>query len=374
MAVLSLVAVLNLIGGILLIVGWVAAYAAARSRSPVPAAGWFPDPSRGVGERWWDGWAWTPHVQGATVAGDRGRLFRGRFWGGWVWLALGAIAVLVLGCFAFSATGSVNLIALASFLAMSGVCWAFYRFVARQLALTDVIGRFELVAVMVASAGGVVLIASNANAAVIGGAGIRTGLVTVGFIEEAVKLLVPLTLYLAGRYRDPRAGIAIALASGFGFAIIETTQYAYANASASGPSICGGPLPRPTIESVIQAQVYRIFLVSPLHWLWIAFAVAVAWRLWHLYGAKGIPGAIGAILLAMVIHSANDTSAVLGCDDLNVAFRTQLFRWALLIVMYLLFKAAARQSTPPQLIGAVSRGWAPHHLRTYTRSRAFVEE
>lgn len=367
-------AVLNLIGGILLIGGWVAAYAAARDRPPAPPHGWFPDPSGGIGERLWDGHAWTPQVRRSPAAAVRARRFHGRFWGGWVWITLGTIVLLTLGCLVFYATGAVHVMALTSFLAMAGICWAFYRFAARRLALDDVIGPFELVCVMAATAGGVTLIASNANAAVIAAAGIRTGLVTVGFIEESTKLLVPLTLLAVGRYRDPRAGIAIALASGFGFAIIETTEYAYVNSSAPGPSLCGGLQPPPTVESVIQAQVYRVFLVSPLHWLWTGFAAAIAWRLWHLYGRKGTPGAVGAILLVMVLHSLNDSSAGLGCDDANEALLAQVFRWALIITMYLLFRAAARKSTPPQLVGVVSRGWTPRHLRTYTRTRAFVEE
>jgi hypothetical protein len=91
----------------------------------------------------------------------------------------------------------------------------------------------------------------------------------------------------------------------------------------------------------------------------------------------------------MVVYSVNDSSVALGCQDVDIAFWTQLFGWALVILMYLLFKAAAWQSTPPQLIGggfgrrpgyapkaavAVSRGWTPHHLRTYTRPRVYVEE
>lgn len=364
----------NLIGGILLIGGWVAAFAAARGRPPAPPPGWFPDPSTRTGQRFWDGRAWTARVWDSPDTAGRGRRFRGRFWGDWAWIALGAIAVLALGCLAFSATGSVHVMALTSFLAMAWICWAFYRFLARQLALQDVIGGLELLCVQASTAGGAILIASNVNTLVVGAAGIRTGLVTVGFIEESTKLLVPLTLLALGRYSDPRAGIAIAVASGFGFAIIETTGYAYANAAASGPSLCGDPLPSPTVESLIQAQVYRVFLVSPLHWLWTGFAAAIAWRLWHLYGRKGTPGALGAIALVMVVHSLNDSSAGLGCDDETVGVWAQVFRWALVIGVYLLFRMAARLSTPPQLIGSVSKGWAPRYLRTYTRERAFVEE
>jgi len=33
-----------------------------------PAAGWYPDPADGASSRWWDGAAWTDHVQPAAVA------------------------------------------------------------------------------------------------------------------------------------------------------------------------------------------------------------------------------------------------------------------------------------------------------------------
>jgi RsiW-degrading membrane proteinase PrsW (M82 family) len=252
--------------------------------------------------------------------------------------------------------------AVTSGLAMAGVCWAFHRFVNRQLALDDVIGITEMIAVATAVSGAVILIAANANAALIDAGGIRLAAGTVGFIEEGTKLLVPLALYALGRYRDPRAGIGLGLAAGFGFAITETTQYAYATANASGPDFCGTETAAPTVNSVIQGQVFRIFTVSPLHWLWTGIAVAVAWRLWHLYGRKGTPGAITAIVAVMAVHSLNDTTATLGCGEPAVGFAFQVFRWAILIATYLVFRAMARKSTPPQLIGAVSRGWTPHRL------------
>jgi RsiW-degrading membrane proteinase PrsW (M82 family) len=255
--------------------------------------------------------------------------------------------------------------AVTSFLAMTGVCWAFYRFAARQLALDDVIGVTEIVAVTVAVAGAVILIAANVNSALIDVGGIALAAKTVGFVEEGTKLLVPLALYAASRYRDPRAGIGLGIAAGFGFAIVETTEYAYTTASASGPDFCGGDVAAPTVTSVIQAQILRIFTVSPLHWLWTGIATAIAWRLWHLYGRKATLRAVAAIVFVMAVHSANDTSATMGCGGKLTGLLLQLLRWAILITMYLLFKAMTRKSTPPQLIGAASSGWTPHQLPTH---------
>lgn len=359
------VLLLSLIGVALVAAGFVAAYRRWHPRPGVPPADWFPDPSVwACRERLWDSQAWTPSIRLGGTLPTRGRLFRGRFWGHWVWVLLGTIGVLVLGSLAYQATGVVHVIALTTFLAMGGLCVAFYWLVSRQLALHDVIGPAQAIPVGVASAGVVLLFAANINSLVISVAGVQVGTITVGFVEESSKLFVPLLLYVLGRYRDPRAGIAIGLAAGFGFAIVEATQYAYATAAASGPDLCGNETVAPTADFVIDSQVLRIFTVEPLHWLWTAAAVAVAWRLWHLYGARGTPGAVAAILAVMVVHSANDTSATYGCHSTLVSLLTALFRWAILIGTYFVFKAMARKSTPPQLIGVVSRGWTPHGLRT----------
>ncbi|MBB5874119.1 RsiW-degrading membrane proteinase PrsW (M82 family) [Allocatelliglobosispora scoriae] len=352
-------------GAVLLLGGFVAAYLSARERAGVPAAGWFPDPaSMFLRSRRWDARAWTSQVEPGSAAANRGRHLRGRFLGRWIWILAATLVVLAVGCAVYRTTGNVHVMAVTSGLAMTGVCWAFYRFAARQLALDDAIGITEMIAVATAVAGAVILIAANANSALIDAGGIRLAAGTVGFVEEGTKLLVPLALYALGRYRDPRAGIGLGLAAGFGFAITETTQYAYATAQASGPDFCGTETAAPTVTSVIQAQVMRIFTVSPLHWLWTGIAVAVAWRLWHLYGRQGTTGAVGAIILVMAVHSANDTSATLGCGRPAVSLAFQVLRWAILIGTYLVFRAMARKSTPPQLIGAVSRGWTPHRLRT----------
>jgi len=358
---------LNVLGAVLLVAGFGAAWRAGRERPGTPTAAWHPDPSEYFPQsRWWDSRAWTARVRPADFAADRGRRFHGRFRGSWAWLVLGAVAVFAAGSVAYAATGSVHVMAAASFLAMTGAGWAFYRFTARQLALDDVIGWPAVIAVAVATAGVVLLVAAHANRAILDAGGVRTATAAVGFVEEGTKLLIPIGLFLIGRYRDPRAGIAIGLAAGFGFAITETTKYAYTTANASGPDLCGAAAGVPTVAEVIQAQAYRIVGVSPLHWLWTGIATAVAWRLWHLYGRHRTPATIGAILLVMVIHSANDMSATLDCDNAGVSGLGQLFRWAVLIAMYLVFKAMARKSTPPPLIGVVSKGWIPRRLRTTT--------
>jgi RsiW-degrading membrane proteinase PrsW (M82 family) len=355
------------LGVLLLAAGGATAYRRApRTPTPgVPAPAWFPDPaSDEPRQRFWDGRAWTGHVAPGEVAADRGRRFRGRFWGPWALWLLGSLVVLLGGAAVYRATGQVHVIGVVSLVSMSGVCWAFYRFVDRQLALRDVIGPLPVVAVAVATAGAALLVAGPLNSWVVDMWGIRTATATVGLVEEGTKVLVPLALFLLSAYRDPRAGIALGLASGFGFAVMETTRYAYQLPAASGPSFCSGVSIATDPATVAQAQVLRVLLVSPLHWLWTGIAVAIAWRLWHLDGRRGTPGAVGGLLLVMVLHSLNDSSATAFCDRPEVGSTVGVLKLVLLPLMYLVLRAAARRSTPPQLVARTSRGWTPPHLPT----------
>ncbi|MFD6445075.1 PrsW family glutamic-type intramembrane protease [Promicromonospora sp. NPDC060204] len=354
---------LVVVGAILFLAGTAGAFVAARPRDGVPAAGWYPDPStRAARQRFWDSRAWTGEVADGGPASARGRHFHGQFWGPWVWYLVAAVVVLMAGSVVYQSSGNIHVMGVASLLGMAGVCWAFYRFVNRQLALDDVVGPVTVLAVAVGTSGAVLLVAANINSWIINDAGIAAATAWVGVVEEGTKLLVPLLLFVVGRYRDPRAGIAVGLASGFGFAITETTQYAYQTASASGPNFCGTGVLDATPAAVVQEQIFRVFTVSPLHWLWTGIAAAIAWRLWHLYGWRGTWGALGGIALVMVVHSLNDSSATAFCDDPAASSGAAVLRWVLVVVMYVVFRAWARKSVPPQLVGVVSRGWVPRRL------------
>ncbi|MBD8080309.1 PrsW family glutamic-type intramembrane protease [Cellulosimicrobium arenosum] len=354
---------LTIAGAVLLVVGFASAWVLAHERPGVPAEGWFPDPSTTAARRrFWDARAWTSRLEDGGPAADRGRRFRGRFWRAWLWLVVAAAVVLGVMGAVYLAGENEHVLAAGSFLGMALVCCAAFLFVDRQLALRDTVRPVQVAAVAVATAGGTLAISANVTGLIIGEGGISAGTAAVGFVEEGTKLLVPLLLlWLVAGYRDPRAGIAIGLGSGFGFAIAETTVYAYQFVADQTPVFCGAQGPELTPMAIVQAQVARVFTVSPVHWLLTGIATAVAWRLWHLYGRRGTGGAVLAILAVMVVHSLNDSSVTAFCDPTEASL-VSLARYALLVVMYVAFKAWSRKSTPPQLIGVVSRGWAPKHL------------
>lgn len=358
---------ITVVGAVLLVAGTWAAFRLAPRGQGAPGAGWFPDPSSTAArQRRWDGSTWADEVVDGGAPADRGRRFRGRFWGRWVgWVAASAV-VLLAGTTVYRSTGQVHVLAATSLVGMALFGWAFYRFVNRQLALDDVVRPVQLVAVAAASAGATLLVAANVNAWIIAGPGIRTATATVGLVEEGTKLLVPLALLALGCYRDPRAGIGLGLASGIGFAVAETTQYAYTLPTATAPSFCGGVSVSPDAGSVVAAQVQRVFLVSPLHWLWTGIACAIAWRLWHLRGRRGTLGAVAGFALVAVVHSLNDSSITAFCGHPTAAGAVGVLKYALLPAMYLVFRARARTSEPPQLIARTSRGWTPRHLPART--------
>lgn len=59
-------------------------------------------------------------------------------------------------------------------------------------------------------------------------------MIMVGLIEESAKLVVPLVVLLITRYRDPRAGVIVGVASGMGFPTLETMGYGFNALLSSG--------------------------------------------------------------------------------------------------------------------------------------------
>lgn len=352
----------------LLVLATLLAAAWWRARADEPPADWYPDPAHAQGRRRWDGQAWREDVQAGPEHG-RGHHFRGRFWGRWILAALAGALLLLLMATGYRATGSKALLAVTSAAAMACFVLAFLMFVGRQQAWRQVVSVRQVAAVLVAGGGAAIVVAGNVNDLLIRTIGLDWSLVTVGLVEEATKLAVPLLLFAMARYRNPRAGIAIGLASAGGFAIAEAALYAVTYPSGGAPNPCtGATVPPPGISGTIGEQVSRILLVEPLHLLWTGMAVAVVWRLWHVYGGvRWTPAVIGALLLPVVLHSANDSSARLACDGHAGTAARSLWVALIPIVSYVVFRALARLSTPPLMVEQVSRGWRPKGLAEQVR-------
>lgn len=356
------------VAALLLICGtWVAA-ALWYARPDQPAAAWDPDPTSTQARlRYWDGQAWTSAVAPGGAPTSRGRPFNGRFWGWWALVYAGGVAVTIAGSVLYVGGGPVPVFAMTSAVAMSLLFGAFLWFVARQLNLTEVVTVWQVVAAVVAGAGACLLIAGNVNVWIGHTFGVRTALATVGVVEESTKLLVPLVLYALVRYRNPRAGIAIGLASAAGFGIAEATTYAVPMPYGSVVSPCSSAMVSTTSPDVtVYSEFFRLLMIEPLHLFWTGIAVAVVWRLWRRYGRVRLtPAVVGAILLPIVLHSSLDSSADLSCfASAELSGLQGLLKIPIFVVSYLLFKFFASQSTPPDIVKLVSRGWHPSHLKS----------
>jgi protease PrsW len=120
----------------------------------------------------------------------------------------------------------------------------------------------------------------------------------VGLIEEAAKLILPVAFYVQGRYRSEAAGLVLGVASGMGFAALETMGYAFVTLLKTRGNLA-------VLDDVLLVRG----LLSPAgHAAWTGLVAAVLWR----ERERGRPGllsgkVVGTFLLAVVLHALWDT-------------------------------------------------------------------
>jgi RsiW-degrading membrane proteinase PrsW (M82 family) len=92
-------------------------------------------------------------------------------------------------------------------------------------------------------------------------------LLMVGLIEEGVKLLFPVWVYLRKEYTSAAEGIFFGVASGMGFAALETMGYALVSVIEPGGSI----------TSLLDTLIVRGLLSPTNHAAWTGFFCSVLW-------------------------------------------------------------------------------------------------
>jgi RsiW-degrading membrane proteinase PrsW (M82 family) len=337
----------------------------ARDSAGGAPAGLHPDPTTTTGRlRRWDGAAWTDEVVEGGSPHGRGRRFLGRFWGrDWVTAALVAVLVAAVGGAVWTSTRSDVVLVALVVVTQAFVCLAVYRFVARQTALDEVVAGRTVLAAAVAGAGATMLVANPLDDLTGFLLGTEGALWFAGPVEELTKLIVPLgVFFLLRRLRSPRAGLALGLASGFGFAVAENALYAVTIPGASAPDACRA-IARPTAGADLGQLLGRVVIGEPLHWLLTGVVVLVVWRQWHRHGVRLTLPVAGAVLYAMAAHSLNDASTGFWCSTSYVGVRGAL-QPLIVVGLYLVLRAVARRSLPPTRVGVVSRGWHPRRLPT----------
>jgi RsiW-degrading membrane proteinase PrsW (M82 family) len=122
----------------------------------------------------------------------------------------------------------------------------------------------------------------------------------VGFIEESVKLIVPLTIFALGRYRASAAGLVFGVAAGMGFAALETTGYGLAALVRS----------RGDVAAVDDLLLLRALLSPSGHAAWTGLVAGTLWR--SRAGAVNPTtklAVFGSYLTVIILHALWDGDA-----------------------------------------------------------------
>ncbi|HSN11538.1 MAG TPA: PrsW family glutamic-type intramembrane protease [Propionibacteriaceae bacterium] len=106
----------------------------------------------------------------------------------------------------------------------------------------------------------------------------------VAVIEEVAKLLVPAAIFLVARRRTARAGLALGIAAGAGFAVLETMGYAFYALVSRGGGLTA-------MQDTLQT---RALLAPAGHLAWTGMT---AWALWRLGGTPRRRYAVTTLLV-----------------------------------------------------------------------------
>lgn len=120
-----------------------------------------------------------------------------------------------------------------------------------------------------------------------------SSLFMVGLIEEAAKLIFPVAIYLRSRYRSEADGLLFGVASGMGFAALETMGYGLVALIESQGNV-----------GILQQTLLIRGLLSPVgHAAWTGLICAALWGERQRTGRLFNPVVIGVFGLAVVLHA-----------------------------------------------------------------------
>lgn len=173
----------------------------------------------------------------------------------------------------------------------------------------------------------------------------------VGLIEESAKLVVPLLVLLLSRYRGAAAGVVIGVASGMGFATLETMGYGFTALLKSG-----------TLSALDSTLLLRALLAPAGHVAWTGvtaaalFAIGTPQRRGRAFARFALTF-VGAVLL----HAAWD-----GSNNLTIHVLVAVISVAGLLVVI----RGTRRSSDPQSGPAGSRNRKHRRQPDHTREPA----
>ena len=134
----------------------------------------------------------------------------------------------------------------------------------------------------------------------------------VGLIEEAAKLVLPIFLFLRGRFRSEMDGILFGVAAGMGFASLETMGYGlvvFVNSLGD-------------INELEQVLLLRGILSPVGHAAWTGLVCGILWRERQRKG-RGLLSlaAFGAFIAAVILHTLwNLSNSIEGQSTASVVY------------------------------------------------------
>jgi len=132
------------------------------------------------------------------------------------------------------------------------------------------------------------------------------GLLSVGFIEELVKLIFPVAMFIAWKYRHEADGLLFGIAAGMGFAALETMGYGLTTVIQS----------RGDLAQLQQVLIMRGLLSPAGHAAWTGLICAELWR--HRAKTNRVfgPSIIGVFVLAVMLHALWDIASSIGTGSI----------------------------------------------------------
>ncbi len=125
----------------------------------------------------------------------------------------------------------------------------------------------------------------------------------VGFIEESVKLIIPVVIFIRGKYKSEADGLLFGIASGMGFAALETVGYGFTTFMQS----------QGNVGAVQQVLLFRGILSPAGHAAWTGLVCATLWRERSRVGHGVVNWVVaGTFVLAIVLHASWDMASMTG--------------------------------------------------------------
>ena len=122
------------------------------------------------------------------------------------------------------------------------------------------------------------------------------GLFGVGLIEESAKLIFPIAMYIRARFYSEADGLLFGIASGMGFAALETMGYGLVTLIQSQGNV-----------GILEEVLLIRGLLSPVgHAAWTGLVCATLWHERERTGRLFNPRVIGIFVLAVVLHALWD--------------------------------------------------------------------